>query len=268
MRRLSAQRLGTRDEPQEQARHAVPSVNVLGVRIMRMTLADARSCLVRLMQDDQPHSLFIVNAATANLCYEDASYRALINRGHLVLNDGTGVRWAARWQGQQLAHNFVGTDLIPLLCDDGLKWGMRVFVLGGKPGVVERASDALGRRFPGLQIVGHHHGYVGPGDDENVVREINAVRPHLLLVAMGNPIQEKWIDRNLGRLQTGLAVGVGGLIDHLAGDLRRAHPWVRVAGCEWLQILLQQPHKWKRYLLGNPLFLYRMVFGPQPDSQS
>ena len=78
---------------------------------------------------------------------------------------------------------------------------------------------------------------------------------------MGNPLQEQWIDRNLNRLDAGVAIGVGGLFDHLAGNLRRAPLWVRAAGCEWVQILLQQPHKWRRYILGNPRFLYRMVFG-------
>ena len=237
------------------------TVDVLGVRIRCMTSSEVETALVWFMRDVQPRSIYIVNAATANLCYEDPAYRACINLGRLVLNDGTGVRWAARWQGQRLNHNHVGTDLIPRLCAEGRAWGMRVFLLGGQPGVAERAAATLAGRFPGICIVGHHHGYVQPSDDETLCREINAVRPHLLLVAMGNPLQETWIDRNLPRLQGGIAVGVGGLIDHLAGNLRRAPAWVRWAGCEWVQILLQQPHKWRRYLLGNPLFLYRMAFG-------
>ena len=184
-----------------------------------------------------------------------------VNRGHLVLNDGTGVRWAARWQGQPFEHNHVGTDLVPDLCGEGLRWGMRVFLLGGRPGVAERAAGALVSRFPGVVIAGHHHGYVGLSDDERVCRTINEARPDLLLVAMGNPLQEMWIDRNLRGLERGVALGVGGLFDHLAGSLRRAPRWVRSAGCEWVQILLQQPHKWRRYVLGNPVFLYRMIVG-------
>ena len=125
----------------------------------------------------------------------------------------------------------------------------------------DEAANTLTLRFPGIEIAGHHHGYVGPLDDDRLCDEINATRPHLLLVAMGNPIQETWIDRNLPRLERGVAVGVGGLFDHLAGNLTRAPQWVRSAGCEWVQLLLQQPHKWKRYLLGNPVFIYRMLAG-------
>ena len=237
------------------------SVRVLGVEIQRMTSADADAALKMLMHDTRAHGVYIVNAATANLCYEDSDYRACINRGHLVLNDGTGVRWAARWERRPLSHNHVGTDLVPRLCHAGRHWDMRVFFLGGQPGVAAAAAGALASSFPGLVVAGHHHGYVTPQDDESLCRSINAARPHLLLVAMGNPLQEVWIDRNLHRLERGVAIGVGGLFDHLAGRLRRAPRWVRAWGCEWMQILLQQPHKWRRYLLGNPLFLYRMIFG-------
>lgn len=240
---------------------AGPCVTVLGARIWRMTSDMVDDAFYRFLHDAHAHSVYIANAATTNLCYEHPAYRDCINRGHLVLNDGTGVGWAARWQGQPFPHNHVGTDLIPRVCDKGQAWGLRVFLLGGAAGVAERAADTLSARFPRVSIAGCHHGYVGPQDDGRICGMINAARPHLILVAMGNPIQEMWIDRNLRRLDRGVAVGVGGLFDHLAGNLQRAPLWIRSAGCEWMQILLQQPHKWKRYILGNPLFLYRMTLG-------
>ena len=219
----------------EQARslhHCVPvadaagrCVTVLGTRIWRMTPDMVDDAFYRFMHDGHAHSVYIANAATTNLCYEDSGYRDCINRGHLVLNDGTGVGWAARWQGRPFTHNHVGTDLIPRICDKGQEWGLRVFLLGGAPGVAERAADTLIARFPRVSIAGCHHGYVGPQDDERVSRLINAADPHLVLVAMGNPIQEMWIDRNLRRLDHGVAVGVGGLLDHLSGNLKRAPRW-------------------------------------------
>ena len=236
-------------------------VNVLGVNIRNMTPDMVDAAFYRYMHDGRPHSVFIVNAATANLCYRDPVYRHCINRGDLVLNDGTGVRWAARWQGRSLVHNHVGTDLIPRVCSFANNGDIRIFLLGGSEGVAERAAATLRAQYPGLHLAGCHHGYVGPADDDRVCQTINAARPHLLLVAMGNPLQEVWIDRNLHRLERGVAVGVGGLFDHFAGNLRRAPRWVRAAGCEWVQILMQQPHKWQRYLLGNPQFIYRMTLG-------
>ena len=243
----------------EISRRHLSSVNVLGVRIQVMTDQQVFSTVLPWMRDERPHSVYIVNAATANLAYEQRLYRDCLNRGHLVLNDGTGVRWAARWQGVQLAHNHVGTDLIPAICATCRDWPLRVFLFGGRPGVPELAAATLSRTFPDILISGYHHGYTHADEDRAVCDRINAARPHLLLVALGNPLQELWIDRNLNRLNTGVAVGVGGLIDHLAGDLNRAPLWVRQLGFEWLQILLQQPHKWRRYLLGNPRFLYRLA---------
>jgi len=88
---------------------------------------------------------------------------------------------------------------------------------------------------------------------------INRAAPDMLLVAMGNPLQERWLHAHLPALRVPVSVGVGGLFDHWAGNLRRAPVWVRRLGIEWVQILLHQPHKWRRYVLGNPKFIVRAV---------
>jgi N-acetylglucosaminyldiphosphoundecaprenol N-acetyl-beta-D-mannosaminyltransferase len=235
------------------------SVDILGVRISRLRTGAVVETFKRFMTDGRPHSVYIVNAATANLAYEHPSYRNCLNRGDLVLNDGTGVRWAARLQGKGFVDNHVGTDLMPLICSHVSEVPLRCYFLGGYPGVAERAAQMLKARCPRIEIAGSHHGYLPRQSDTSLCDQINAARPHLLLVALGNPLQEFWIDRNLHRLHAGVAVGVGGLFDHLAGRLRRAPLWVRKAGAEWVHILIQQPHKSKRYLLGNPLFIYRTV---------
>lgn len=92
-----------------------------------------------------------------------------------------------------------------------------------------------------------------------MIEKINVARPDLLLVGMGNPRQEYWIHAHKAKLRVPVCIGVGGLFDHWAGNLKRAPLWVRRQGFEWLQILLQQPFKWRRYLVGNPKFLIRIV---------
>jgi N-acetylglucosaminyldiphosphoundecaprenol N-acetyl-beta-D-mannosaminyltransferase len=129
----------------------------------------------------------------------------------------------------------------------------------GTADTIERAAATATDRFPGWTLVGHHHGYIDMHQAPGVINSINHARPHVLLVGMGNPLQEQWIDRHLDKLQVPLCLGTGGLFDHWAGNLRRAPRWVRRLGYEWLQLLLQQPHKWRRYLLGNPAFVWRMV---------
>ncbi len=98
--------------------------------------------------------------------------------------------------------------------------------------------------------------------------QLIVARPNLLLVGMGNPRQEQWIDRYLPQLRVPLTMGTGGLFDHWAGNLKRAPYWVRRIGCEWMQLLLQQPHKCRRYLLGNPVFLARIATNWFRDRQA
>src|SRR5262249_42842994 len=137
--------------------------------------------------------------------------------------------------------------------------GYRYFLLGGSPGTPERAATLLERDFPGIHIAGHCHGYVSLGEARDVVATINRARPEMLLVAMGNPLQERWLHDHLDALRVPVSVGVGGLFDHWAGSLHRAPLWVRRLGIEWAQLLLQQPHKWRRYVLGNPKFIVRAI---------
>ncbi len=177
-----------------------------------------------------------------------------------VFGDGTGVRWAARWQGVRLRDNLVGTDLTPQLLRAASGCGHRYFLLGGKPSVIERAAAAAAAAFPGWTQAGFQHGFFhDPQSTDEVIRRINRARPNVLLVGMGNPLQEQWIHRHRQRLEVPLCLGVGGLFHYWAGDLRRAPTWLRRVGAEWLGILFQQPHKARRYLLGNPLFLWRAI---------
>ncbi|WP_414566746.1 MULTISPECIES: WecB/TagA/CpsF family glycosyltransferase [unclassified Anabaena] len=105
-----------------------------------------------------------------------------------------------------------------------------------------------------------HDGYLKEEETIKVIAEINSLQPHLLLVGMGNPLQEYWLAKNRNQLKVPVCVGVGGLFDHWGGNLKRAPLWVRRLGFEWLQILLQQPgKKWQRYLIGNPKFLLQMI---------
>jgi N-acetylglucosaminyldiphosphoundecaprenol N-acetyl-beta-D-mannosaminyltransferase len=209
--------------------------------------------------DDRIRTAFVANAHTLNLAWEDPAYREVLNDADVVFGDGTGVRLAARLKGVRMQDNLVGTDLLPALFASAGRSGLTCFLLGGGPGTVERAAARVEKDFHGVRVVGHHHGYLDVSDAARVVDVINACRPDLLLVAMGNPLQERWIHRHAHDLRVPLAIGVGGLFDHWAGNLDRAPIWVRRWGVEWVQLLLQQPHKWRRYLLGNPRFVVRAV---------
>lgn len=234
--------------------------DVLGVPITDLSMNDALELCVRAMRapDARTRSLFFVNAHTLNLACEDAAYRALLAASDWVFGDGTGVRWAVRFlHGARLLDNVNGTDLVPALL--GRDLGLRFYMLGAAPDAIERAAAHARRVFPGWQLVGHHHGYVPVDDCAAVVEKINASSPDLLLVGMGNPKQEHWIHAHRHELAVPLCLGIGGLFDYWAGDLERAPSWLRRFGFEWLHLLIAQPRKFRRYVLGNPLFLLRLA---------
>lgn len=239
----------------------LPRVELLGVGVMNASLREALTLMERWVApgDARSRSIFIVNAHTLNLAWEDRSYRAILNAADAVFGDGSGVRLAAGLRGERMRANLVGTDLLPRFFHRSRAKGCRCFLLGATDVTVTRAARHLESDFPGIAIVGTHHGYVDDAGSRAVVDAIHQAAPDMLLVGMGNPLQERWIHDHLPLLRVPVSIGVGGLFDHWAGNLRRAPGWVRRLGLEWLQILLQQPRKWRRYLLGNPQFVVRAM---------
>ena len=235
-------------------------VSILGVRINNVSQIEAIELIESLIKDRrETHAIFIANAHTLNVATEDSGYRAVLNGARQVFADGTGARWAARLRGVRLKDNLVGTDLIPKLFQTTAGRGYRYFLLGANAESIRQAAHECAFRYPGWELSGFHHGYFGIEGTAKVIDQINAAQPDLLLVAMGNPRQEYWIHAHQAQLRVPVCIGVGGLFDHWAGNLERAPTWVRRYGFEWLQILLQQPHKWRRSVLGNPKFLMRIV---------
>jgi N-acetylglucosaminyldiphosphoundecaprenol N-acetyl-beta-D-mannosaminyltransferase len=238
------------------------TLRVLGVEIADLTMAGALALIEGLLtaQPLRARSIYYVNTHTLNLACDDENFREVLQRASHVFGDGTGVRWACRMlYGRPPRDNVNGTDLTPRLFQTTAGRGYRYFLLGNTPERIARAAEYTQRAFPGWTLAGHHHGYLGPDDHAAVVSRINSLRPHLLLVGMGNPLQERWIDANLERLEVPVCMGIGGLFDYWSGDLERAPAWVRRLGHEWLHLLIRQPHKFQRYMLGNPKFLARVT---------
>lgn len=231
-------------------------VDILGVSIACLDRAGALHEIERLHGTDAPARVYYANAHTLNLASSDPSYRQVLQRADLILNDGAGVALAARLQGRRFVENLNGSDFNPLIVELAALRGWPVYLLGAAQGVAATAANKLKARFPSLQVAGTHHGYVS--NLPEVLGEIRSTGAELLMVAMGNPLQERFLDKHLGATGARLGVGVGAFFDFTAGKVSRAPAWMNKAGIEWVYRLGQEPGRmWKRYVVGNPVFLAR-----------
>jgi exopolysaccharide biosynthesis WecB/TagA/CpsF family protein len=232
------------------------TISVLGVQIDKLTREQALD-EIGGWSDGKPRMLAYVNAHTLNLAAGDPALREALANSDLVLNDGIGLSLAARMRGERFPENLNGSDFTLHLLALAASCGQNVFLLGGKPGVAETAARRLSERIDGLRIAGTCHGYTGEREDV-LVRRIRDTSADLLVVALGNPRQELWLTRNLHATGVSIGVGVGAFLDFSAGTVRRAPSWMNTLGIEWCFRFAQEPWRlWRRYLIGNPLFLAR-----------
>ena len=151
------------------------------------------------------------------------AYREVLNAADIVFGDGTGVRWAARLRGIRLRDNVNGTDLVPALFSATSRFRLPLLPARHRSGLDRRAADHAATAFPGWTLAGYHHGYLTTPDlNAQAIDSINRARPDLLLVGMGNPLQERWIAAHRAQLSVPVCLGVGGLFQYWAGTLRRA----------------------------------------------
>jgi len=176
-------------------------------------------------------------------------------RASLVVADGVGVVWASRLLRTPVPERVTGIDLASALLARAAQAGWRVGLLGGKDGVARRAAQRLTATNPGLKVVWTHSGYF---DGNGPLDEVRRARPDVLLVGMGVPRQETWMERNRGRLGVPVMIGVGGTLDVLAGDLSRAPRLWRCLGLEWLFRLLREPRRIKE-ALSIPRFMAEVL---------
>ncbi len=236
-----------------------PALDFFDIPIVNTDMHEAVDWIATRSEDKEKSLLCFVNPDCLNIAYKDESYKKLLQGAARVLPDGIGIHIGCRVLGVSLAANVNGSDLFPPLCERAVRDGLSLFLLGARPGVAQAAADNMCDRFPGLEIAGTHHGYFTDEEGDGVIQKINESGADILLVAMGAPRQEKWLDHHHEVLEPAVRMGVGGQFDFYSGRIPRAPMWMREIGLEWVWRLLQEPGRmWRRYVIGNPLFLYRV----------
>lgn len=235
-------------------------VDVLGVPMARLDARAALDAIERLYERDRPAFVAHANAHTLNSAFEDPSYKEVLRRANLVLNDGKGVMLAAWLLGSRLPADLNGNFFSPLVLELAAARGWPVYFLGARPGIAHAAATNLARRIRGLKVVGTADGYFSAEEEDDVIAGIRDSGARLLMVAMGNPAQERWLDRHMDKTDARLGIGVGAFLDFQAGAVRRAPDWMNRIGLEWLYRLCKEPRRmWRRYLIGNPKFVIRVI---------
>jgi N-acetylglucosaminyldiphosphoundecaprenol N-acetyl-beta-D-mannosaminyltransferase len=210
----------------------------------------------------QTRRIMYVNAHVVNQSRLTPGLGRALKRTDLVYCDGYGVRLAARVLNMPVPHRMTGADWIwglASLCEAS---DQSMYLLGSEPPIAREAAARLRRWYPRLDVVGAHHGYfdLDSPHNERVIEDINAHGPRIVLVGMGTPKQELWVDRYAERLDGAVVWTVGALFDYVSGHMPRAPRWLADNGLEWIFRLAIEPQRmWRRYLLGNPVFLKRVL---------
>jgi len=233
---------------------------IFGLKINNVTMTEALDILLDSMSEDKHFRVCFVNADCGNISFKNREYRECLLKADFVLADGIGFKIAGRMLKQEIRQNVNGTDMFPRLLAEMEKKNKSIYLLGGKPGVADDVVAFITKEFPGVKIAGFHHGYFDEKEEIKIINEIHDSHPDCLLVAFGAPKQDMWIEKNIMNTDAKVAIGVGGLFDFFAGRVPRAPQWLRDIGLEWFFRLVQEPGRmWKRYLVGNALFLWRTL---------
>lgn len=236
----------------------VKRIELLGVPVDCVTMDQALDWADSMMKGHHPCTILAVNPEKVMRAQEDGKLLDQLCAADLLIPDGIGIVLAARLLGLGHAERVPGSELMPKLCERGASKGYTVFLFGASAEVNQQAVAVLRERYPGIRIVGSHHGYVKDEDMPAVINLINECQPDLLFVALGSPHQELWMASYLPKLKVKVCQGVGGTFDVIAGRVRRAPKFFRSLHLEWFYRLASNPRRIRRQT-ALPLFAFHVL---------
>lgn len=227
-------------------------VDVLGVEFDDLTMDEAVAEAMKLIDEAGGQYVVTPNPEIVMTAKENEKLSRALSEAALVLPDGSGVVKAASILGTPMKCKVPGIDFASKVMEKLAQRGGSVYLFGAKPGVAERAGEELKARYPGLVISGCSDGYFK--DDAPIKEKISEAKPDLLLVCLGAPKQELWMNGNRGLAGVGLMAGLGGSLDVFAGEVKRAPESWRRLNLEWLYRVIKEPKRIGR-VIKLPLFL-------------
>jgi exopolysaccharide biosynthesis WecB/TagA/CpsF family protein len=242
-------RVGGSLAPGETWAHEPERVDLFGIPFASLTQLELVDQIERLVERGGSHWVVTANIQHVGMAARDPSFLRTLRSADLVTADGKPICWAARIRRSPLPARVTGSDLVLPLARRCEQRGWRLMLVGGEDGVAEELAARLRRELPDLEIAG----VLAPrlltldallGEEtEMVLRRIHAAAPDVLLLALGTPKQELWIDHCLERLAVPVSIGVGAAFDFLVGRQKRAPRWMQQLGVEWLHRVIHEPRR-------------------------
>lgn len=228
--------------------------SILGVPFNNITHKEAVELVCSYLDGNEKKMIFTPNPEFVMEALNNTEFMKILNEGNLLVPDGIGIIIASKILGKPLKERVAGCDLVHDVFDKIKSRDKTVYLLGGGKNVAETAKLKMEQRYAGLKIVGVHDGYFNENEEKLIIEEINRLKPDLVLVGIGFPKQEKWIYKHKDILQAKAFIGIGGSIDIMSGNVKRAPDIFIKLGLEWFYRLIKQPSRFFR-MLRLPLFL-------------
>lgn len=228
-------------------------------KVDNVTQQEAISHIQKMIENGEKGYVVTPNLDHIVKLEEDAEFVECYENASLVLPDGNPLIWASKALGTPLKELVTGSDLFPALCRHASLKGYSLFFLGGLEGVAESAAINLKTKFPEINVVGTYSPPFGfekdQEENDGIISMINDLKPNILFVGVGAPKQEKWMFRNIDKLDVNVALGIGASFDFEAGSIKRAPGIVRKMGMEWFWRFSNEPGRlFRRYFIDSQKF--------------
>lgn len=236
-------------------------VRILGVDIDNINIDEAGEITKNLIEESNKSCKMIVapNVEFIMAAQKDEEFAKILKKADFATPDSIGVMIGGKLQKKPFKQRIPGQAYFRKILEVGEKEGWTFYLLGGKGDVAKLATENIKKLYPKINIVGYHEGFFEEDSEEFVINQINELKPNVLFVAMGAPIQEKWIAKHQEELKVDVAAGQGGTFDYEAGKIKRAPASFQKIGLEWLWRLALQPSRIFRMVV-LPIYLLKIIF--------
>lgn len=252
-------------EPSCSSSLSFPRIEIEGIPVD--VIPDRTAAFERMVADIRSPGrtkIFSINIHAANIANRTPRFKQLMQEAHTMFCDGAGIIWASKLlPGAVIPARLNAADFLPALLNHLAKENLTAYFLAGEPGIAERAMARLSIQVPNHTVIGYHHGYIlnDVALEQTVIDTINRLKPDILFVGFGMPLQEYWIDEHLDQLDVRAVFPFGATLDYHSQKVSRCPAWLVDWGFEWLfRFLLEPQRMFGRYIVGNPVFMSRILY--------